>query len=124
MALAGYADGMTTVNRISIVRDLLEYSRDLDTISTELRQFPWDYVGDDMAILTRAHIISVLQRYLDGQIDAAKVEQWGDLIECRDDIDGEETARETIFVLANPTLHGEMTKEHAQQIISSLAGPH
>jgi hypothetical protein len=111
---------MATANRIKIVCELLEYSRDLDTLSKELRQFPWDYVGDDMAILTRAHIIKVLQLYLDEEIDASKVKQWGRLIECREDIDGEETAREAIIALANPLLEGEMTKEHARRIISSL----
>ena len=74
--------------------------------------------------MTIDHIQSVLERYVRGGLSAAEVEDWADLIECRDDISYEEhrmeTIKELIFELANPVLSGRLNVLMAQSLLDRL----
>jgi hypothetical protein len=71
-----------------------------------------DWDADPVVTLTRRHIISVIERFMTGKMDATAVEGWANLVEARDDIEFESPDQEiiaaVIFELANPVLHGDL----------------
>ena len=54
-----------------------------------------------------------------GNIDAAELELWANLIECRDDIDYD-SASDIIHRLANLALEGEISRTHVAQLLVEL----
>ena len=81
-------------------------------------ELSWD--SDELVTLTVDHIQSVLERYVGGELSAAEVEHWADLIECRDDISYDETIKELISELANPVLSGRLNVLKAQSLLVRL----
>ncbi|TAE33706.1 MAG: hypothetical protein EAY65_04215 [Alphaproteobacteria bacterium] len=109
--------------RSQALNDLLEYNQPIDWITTALKKFPWD--SDTIyAVLTRTHIITVLQRYLDATLCEHRVETWANAVEGRDDIAWEqgyeELLQETIHQLANPLLTLSLTQNAAKKIMNVL----
>lgn len=107
-------------DRITAVKALVEYADSLAVIRDGLYKFSWDD-QEDIVEIAAGHIINVLKRYLERALSASNVEEWADLIECREDIsfaeDSENWIAETIYELANPSLTGSLTPERAQEII-------
>ena len=71
--------------RLAWVRDLLEASRPLPELARDLAGLPWDFDGAGLK-LEAAHLRSILQRYIAGELRADQVEEWANLVECRDDV--------------------------------------
>jgi hypothetical protein len=65
----------------------------------------WDYEGETV-VLRRAHVASLLNRYLSGALSDVDVERWANLVEGREDISFQpgsgDWLDEVIFQLANP----------------------
>ncbi|MBB4859727.1 hypothetical protein HNO88_003056 [Novosphingobium chloroacetimidivorans] len=78
----------------------------LVAVSTALRRFDWDWQAAPIVRLTGHDVSSVLRRYLALKVTASDLEEWANLLECRDDIEIDSNAAEAIFILANPVLHG------------------
>ena len=59
-----------------------------------------------------AGIAAVLERFVNGDIQAAIAEEWANLVECREDIGFEvgyeEVVADAIYILANPKLAGQL----------------
>lgn len=81
--------------------------------------------AEPVATLGRLDIASVLNGFLAGQLDAGAVEEWANLVECREDITferrEEETVADAIFDLANPALQGPLG-EIAPRVMARLGG--
>ncbi|MDO6564460.1 hypothetical protein Q4488_13805 [Amphritea sp. 1_MG-2023] len=56
---------------------------------------------------TKQHLMTVLEKYLCGDISADDLEEWALFIECRDDIQCE-PIEDYVYALANPSLMGEI----------------
>ena len=107
--------------RLAAVEDLLRFAIPLEMSARRLMTFPWDYVGVGVSFHA-GHVISVLQRVLDGTISVDQVEEWANMIECREDVDisgGPEgwTGR-TLHELANPPLFGAFSCERAKVLLA------
>ncbi len=63
-----------------------------------------------------------MKRYLAGEISTQEVEDWANLIECRDDI-GYEDVADVLHILANPLITYELTPAVAAQLIEELRKP-
>jgi reverse gyrase len=111
--------------RRSALLSLLALDRPIEDLRNELANFAWDD-APDLVKLTRDHIRVILQRFLAGQISAETVEAWAETIEIRDDIDfaEDEQVIETIFILANPGVNGELDNRLAKQILSNFSNRH
>lgn len=109
--------------RSDIVNSLIQLSMPLSVLNEKLSSFPWDYDGD-IVILKWHHCVSVLERYLRGELDKQQVETWANLIEGRDDIDfdisKEERIRECIYELANPVLTKPLTRDGATEMLTKV----
>lgn len=116
---------MTTpkTNRFAVIRDLLEIARPLTELAAQLGIVAWDYDGDGVK-LTRLHLSSALQRYIDASLTASDIEVWANLIEAREDVsfevghDGK--IEEVLHELANPLLTQSLDLNRAAAIRASL----
>jgi len=109
------------MDRQATLLSLITFDRDLADLGPRLAALDWD--ADPAVVLSRQHIINVLQRFSSGDLDTAAVETWGNLIESREDISfepGHETAiLAAIHDLANPVLRGEL---NVDALIAALGG--
>lgn len=100
---------------------LLCFDRPLVEIESLLGSLGWG--EEPLVTLRRENIASVLRRYLAGEIDAATVEEWANLIEGRDDVEfaspDEEVIIQAIHDLANPVLQGRLA-DIALDVLAAL----
>ena len=113
---AATEEGMT---REQAVQSLVHFDQPLRMLDAVLRENAWDWDGPPIATLGGANIVSVLQRYLKGDVSGDDVEAWANMLEGRDDVEFEPGTAAAIFDLANPTLQGPLT-EVASVLLASL----
>jgi hypothetical protein len=110
--------------RKELARKLVEYALPIEPVLSELSAYPWD-CDSPLFVITPAHLVSILDRYLAGELTTEQVERWGNLVEMRDDLDlaegTHETIREVIHELANPLLTEPLSKESALRMRHALA---
>ena len=89
----------------------------------DLAEFPWD-IEAALVTLTARDVVSILERYLSGEITAKDVEDWAETLEVRDDVEFDEIPNEQVLeavhFLANPYLHGDLTEAVAREWIARL----
>jgi len=109
------------MDREAILSSLVRFDTSIEHLRTALGSLDWD--ADLAVTLERRDIVAVLQRYAAAEIDASTVEDWANLIECREDIQFEsgyeEAIAAAIFDLANPVLNGQL-QTLLPDILSSL----
>jgi len=105
-------------NRNDLLQDLIEFRKPPAEMHAILAEFEWD-CNQKLVQLERRHVISVLKRYVDGEILSEEVEAWTNLIEGRDDVDYEEV-KEILHILANPVITYELTPPMAVSMIDKL----
>ena len=114
---------MLMVDRTAILLNLLNFSKTIDELKLELNSLPWDYDGAPI-IFSRSHLLNILLRFLKMEIDKTEVENWANLVECREDIDFEENYSDDlsimIYQLANPELEGELDSNKCKEMIHAL----
>ncbi|MEZ2333618.1 hypothetical protein AB6802_28185 [Mesorhizobium sp. RCC_202] len=108
---------------VSALSDLIEFNKPINLLAEGTSGLGW--AETPLVVLTADHIVSVLHRFRAGAFTAADVEQWADMIECREDIDYQEDRDEeilqAIYVLANPVLNGLLDDALTDQVIASLS---
>jgi hypothetical protein len=104
--------------RKEILKELVRLSTNLDSIKSDLSKFSWDS-EEELYIINKDDIQYILSRYLSFEIDNIQLEDWANAIEGREDIGYEnEELEDIIFKLSNPMLHGEISFEQANIILS------
>jgi hypothetical protein len=113
-------------NRLKILQELVTFSQPLELIAKELSQFDWDYDGKPY-IIKPIHIVNVLNRFLFGDLTAKELEDWANLIECREDLEYHKSNYEQldkiISELANPEIDGELTIAKCQKMFLVFSLP-
>ena len=112
-----------TGTRTSQLKELLHFSRPVADVVSDLSAFGWDS-DEVLATLEPAHISTVLNRFLSGEISATDVEDWANAIECREDIgliQGSPVA-DALDELANPLLTRPLTRQSAAEWVAALSG--
>ena len=109
------------MSREAILSSLISFDAPISKLTTELSALTWD--SEPVVTLARHDIVAVLERFSSGEIDALTVEEWANLVECREDIDFEpghtDVIQAAIHDLANPLLSGEL-RELAPGILAGL----
>jgi len=112
--------------RQQVLQALVTFSQPLEVLAQALKQFKWDYESEPV-IIEPFHLVSVLNRFLSHQLEAQQIENWANLIECREDLDYEsanqEQLEQVIYELANPEIEGPLTIERCQQIFLRFSFP-
>ncbi len=100
------------MSRESILSSLIHFDASIPHLRSELGSLTWDWDSDSVVTLARRDIVAVLERFSTGEIDATTVEDWANLVECREDIGFEAGYEDLIHAaihdLANPVLSGEL----------------
>jgi hypothetical protein len=111
-------------DRAVVLGALLNLSAPLGRVEKLLKGHPWDS-DDDVVILERHHLRSILSRYASGKLDAKIVEMWANAIEGREDIGfpaGDGLVRDILNELANSTLTEELSAARAKVLLKRLGG--
>ena len=75
----------------------------------------------ELVTITKNTIVNILNRVIDKEISYELLEEWANLIECREDIGYEdEILQEIIFELANPYLYGEIDERKICMILNEI----
>jgi len=111
------------MNRVEVLTDLIEFSKPVIELSDHLSKLEWDHDGEPL-ILHAVQVKNVLDRFFSGVISAKDLEEWANLIECREDIDFEaqknEQIENVIYCLANPSLEGEISPVSCKKLFVTL----
>jgi len=98
------------MSRLATLSSLIRFEAPIGDLKAAVASLSWD--ADPVVTLTRRDIAYVLERFADGEIAAVAVEEWANLVECREDIQyepgHEEIISESIHDLANPLLGGRL----------------
>lgn len=106
--------------REQILEDLTSLNKDALTLQKELNSYPWD-VEQPLTTLSKTKVLQVLARVIGSEVKMQNLEDWANVIECRDDIGFEtEELRQLIFELANPQIYETLTIQRVQEIIFSV----
>ena len=117
---------MTKINLIqnnhktSILLDLVHFKNNIDALKNMLSQIGFDS-ETELVSMSRDDIVEILQSSLDKKISFLELEEWANLIECREDIGFEdEKTQEMIFKLANPYLYGKLDEKQVLSYLNEL----
>ena len=111
-----------TDDEIGILLDLVHFKNNIDTLKNMLFQIGFDS-ETELVSMSRDNIVEILQRSLDKKISFLELEEWANLIECREDIGFEdEKTQEMIFKLANPCLHEKLDEKQVLSYLNELKG--
>jgi hypothetical protein len=98
------------MSRQAILSSLIRFDAPVADLKAALATLSWD--AEPVVTLTRSNIAAVLQRFASREIDAASVEEWANMVECREDISfeagHEEVLASTVHALASPKLTGRL----------------
>ena len=109
-------------DEIGILLDLVHFKNNIDTLRNMLSQIGFDS-ETELVYMSRDDMVEILQRSLDKKISFLELEEWANLIECREDIGFEdEKTQEMIFKLANPYLYGELDEKQVLSYLNELKG--
>ncbi|WP_242338443.1 MULTISPECIES: hypothetical protein [unclassified Anaeromyxobacter] len=112
------------MTRIELLEALLAARTPLAPLAEGLARFGWD--SPPLVVLRRAHVVSVLQRFLSGELGGSDVREWAELIEVRDDIEFEpvdhEVLRDALFTLATPDAQGQLDAGLVASLIGQMTG--
>ena len=111
------------MNRFVVLGDLVAFNKPVTVLSASLSNFDWDY-DEQPLVIKASQIQSVLKRFIAGEFTVQELEDWANLIECREDLEFEEVKHEAIETaiecLANPVLQGEITIASCKALLNSL----
>lgn len=112
------------MERREAVLDLVEWRGDLRDSIAAVREYPYDSEVP-LVTLQAEHIRRAMQRYLGGDITAAELEAWAEVVEGRDDIEyfepHEDEISEALFRLSTPELNSPLSKEVAEKWLLELS---
>ena len=111
-------------SRKEILEKLARFDEPSAPLIEALRAMGWDWSEEPLLVLTAEHFLSVMDRFLSGQLSAEQIEQWAENLEHRDDVGfappREELLDEILFCLANPSINRAITHESVGQFKQQL----
>ena len=106
--------------KIYILLNLINFAKDMSAIKSDLAKIGFNSESE-LVTITKNTIVNILNRVIDKEISYELLEEWANLIECREDIGYEdEILQEIIFELANPCLYGEIDEEKICMILDKI----
>lgn len=111
------------MNRLLVLKELVEFSKPVKELKQNLSSFDWDFEGEPLIVYATS-IRKVLERFISENCSANDLYDWANLIECREDLEFEESTYQAldsiINHLANPSLYGELTPASCVELIELL----
>ena len=108
--------------RETIIKHLINLDKPIDEIKKSLKGLGWD--SDDEITMAKGSVKSILNRYIESNIDSKTLNEWANTIEGREDIDYDESCfneiKQLVYEIANPDLEGPFDIEKAKGWLSKL----
>ncbi len=106
--------------RKKLLENLVKFNRDLCYLKNELKKHPWD-IEFPLYMVENKHLKSVLERAINSEINLQSIEDWANIIECREDLEYQnEITHEIIDKLANPILFGNLSRLKLLELLSLI----
>ena len=106
--------------KIDILLNLINFAKDMSAIKSDLAKRGFNSESE-LVTITKNTIVNILNRVIDKEISYELLEEWANLIECREDIGYEdEILQEIIFELANSCLYGEIDEGKICMILDEI----
>ena len=106
--------------KIDILLNFINFTKDISAIKSDLAKIGFNSESE-LVRITKNTIANILNSVIDKEISYDLLEEWANLIECREDIGYEdEILQEIIFELANPCLYGEIDEEKICMILDKI----
>ena len=106
--------------KIDILLNLINFAKDMSAIKSNLANIGFNSESE-LVTITKNTIANILNRVVDKEISYELLEEWANLIECREDIGYEdEILQEIIFGLANPCLYREIDERKICMILDKI----
>ena len=106
--------------KIDILLNLINFTKGISAIKSDLAKIGFDSESE-LVTITKNTIANILNRVIDKEISYNLLEEWANLIECREDIGYEdEILQEIIFEPANPCLYGEIDEKEICMILDEI----
>ena len=107
--------------KIDILLNLINFTKDISAIKSDLAKIGFDSESE-LVTITQNTITNILNRVVDKEISYELLEEWANLIECREDIGYEDEILQEIiiFELANPCLYGEIDERKICMILDEI----
>jgi hypothetical protein len=111
--------------RTQILKALVQFTRPTEPLWRELFSYGWDCEDESLhLVFKKEELITVLDRFLAGEISPEELEDWAERLECRDDITFEEAdserMRDLLFRLSSPAINDELTLDTIAQMKGKL----
>lgn len=84
-------------NRKQILESFINIDRPFSEVSRDLFEVDWNWNENKLAVINRVILISILHRYLKGELNASILQRWSWALLGREDIDYEKGYRNTIL---------------------------
>ena len=106
--------------KIDILLNLINFAKDMSAIKRDLAKIGFNSESE-LVTITKNTIANIINRIIDKEISYDLLEEWANLIECREDIGYEdEILQEIIFELANSCLYGEIDEGKICMILDEI----
>jgi len=110
--------------RAEILRELVRFEGPTQPLKHELASFGWDWDGDPLLIITKEHLVRVIDRFLAGEISAEQLQEWAGNLEVREDVGFDENERALVdpifFRIATPEINEQLTIDSVRRMKNEL----
>lgn len=110
--------------RAEILEELVRFDRPTEPLMRELSSLGWDWNGEPLLTLQKAHLLRIIDRFLAGDITAEQLQQWAENLEVREDVafdqEEEELLDDVFFRIATPFINEPLTRESVQEMRDEL----
>jgi len=104
-----------------VLNNIVKFNKSIYDLEEEIKKFTWDWDDKELLLIKKKDILSVLKRFTKNELTSKDIENWANLIECREDLAfDEDNIKEVIYILANPYLEGELTDEFCKKLINRI----
>jgi len=111
--------------RAEILKELVRFESPSEPLLRELQTFGWDWSGAPLVVLGKEDLLRIIDRFLTGKITAAKLQEWAENLEVREDVAFDEKSAELLndifFRIATPMINEPLTHEVVQAMRNEIA---
>jgi ribosomal protein L15 len=110
--------------RAEILQELARFEKPQEPLLRELGSFGFNWTEEPLLVLKKDHLLSVIDRFLRGEIRSAQLQQWAEAFEVREDVGFDEREEEQIkdvfFRLATPEINEPLTHQTVRRMKDEL----
>lgn len=113
-------NNMTKLEKRNILEKVILFQDKIYNLKILLNRLPWDS-KEDIFIINKSTLLQILQKFLDENTNIQEIEEWANLLECREDIGYTNSClKDIIDEFANPIVYGDISLKKINDKINTL----